>query len=322
MQFREFDQTPDQRVTEMAAGQAGCVARAQVLAAGMTDSMARNRLRRGFWRRSHPGVYVVGGAPHTWDQDVWGAALAVGPQAVISHETALLLHGVSYQLVPRYPITLTVPRGSHHRVRDAVVHQIDDLKPHHMIGLGGLRASRPDRAIVELAATMTTKRLGGLLDHLITERLTTVTQVAIRLGEVARHGKPGVTKLGAVLDERGEGYVPPASKLERLLFEALARTGLPPPSRQVALPGRGALEGLVDAAYLDAKLLIEADGRRWHSRQQDQRRDRLRDAEAARVGWLTLRFLYEQIVEEPEEVAATVADVRSSRLEQLSPKAA
>jgi very-short-patch-repair endonuclease len=81
------------------------------------------------------------------------------------------------------------------------------------------------------------------------------------------------------------------------------------------LPGRGVAEGLVDAAYRDARVLIEADGRRWHTRMRDLKKDHVRDAEAARVGWLTLRFLYEQIVHEPDEVCAIIADVRSSRLD-------
>jgi very-short-patch-repair endonuclease len=98
------------------------------------------------------------------------------------------------------------------------------------------------------------------------------------------------------------------------MFGALAAGGLPAPARQTPLPGRGLAEGLVDASYRDARLILEADGRRWHTRIRDLAKDHLRDAEAARVGWETLRFVYEQIVEEPDEVCATVADVRAIRL--------
>ena len=118
-----------------------------------------------------------------------------------------------------------------------------------------------------------------------------------------------------VLDERSDGPVPAASGLERSLFGALAAGGLPAPIRQMPLPGRGVVDGLVDAAYCDARLIVEADGRRWHTRIRDLKNDHLRDAEAARVGWLTLRLLYEQITHDPAEVCATVADVRSNRLE-------
>jgi Protein of unknown function (DUF559) len=125
-----------------------------------------------------------------------------------------------------------------------------------------------------------------------------------------------------VLDERGPGCLPPQSELEDRVFGLLAAAGLPAPARQFPLPGRGALTGLVDAAYPDVRLVIEADGRRWHTRIRDLRRDHLRDSEAARAGWQTLRFIYEEIVGDPDHVAATVADVRRVRSAQLGRMAA
>jgi len=130
-----------------------------------------------------------------------------------------------------------------------------------------------------------------------------------------------VRLLGDVLDERGDGYVADASELERALFAALGGAGLRLPRRQVPLPGRGALEGLVDAVYDDAKVVLEADGRRWHTRIRDLKRDHLRDAEAARVGWQTLRFLFEQIMGDPDEVCAVVNDVCAVRLRSQEPPA-
>lgn len=134
-------------------------------------------------------------------------------------------------------------------------------------------------------------------------------------GRCCVHGKPGLTKLARVLEERGGGYVPPASELERALFDALAADGLPPPERQIALPGRGAVRGIADGGYRDARIVLEADGRRWHSRVEAARADRARDAQVVRSGWVPLRFVYEQIVHEPAEVCAIVRETRAVRLE-------
>jgi very-short-patch-repair endonuclease len=139
------------------------------------------------------------------------------------------------------------------------------------------------------------------------------------LADVARPGKPGVTALAAVLDDRSDAAVPGASELEQALFAALAGGGLPVPRTQRALPGRGAVEGLVDGAYPDCRLILEADGRRWHTRVRDLRRDHERDAEAARAGWQTLRFLYEQVVRDPDGVCAVVSDVRAVRTGHPAP---
>ena len=157
-------------------------------------------------------------------------------------------------------------------------------------------------------------RLGLVLDDLVFDRRTSNARVSARLREVARPGKPGVTTLGRVLDERSDEAVPPGSELERALVSTLLGGGLPMPERQLPLPGRGAVEGVVDAGYLDCRVILEADGRRWHTRVRDLARDHARDAEAARAGWQTLRFVYEEIMQDPDDVCATVADVRAVRL--------
>jgi hypothetical protein len=307
--------SPDEHVAALASTQASTVSRAQALAIGVSDRMIATRLRRGRWLHLHPGVYAIAGAAPSWEQQLWGAVLAVGPGAIVSHETALLLGGLDERYAPRHPLALSVPRGRHHRVRGAIVHQIGDLRAHHVHTIHGLRASVPARAIVDLAGTVGPRRLAALVD-LATDRLTSTARIATCMAELARPGKPGLSRLGAVLDDRGPGHVPPQSELEARLFDALAAAGLPPPRRQFPLPGRGAVEGMVDAAYVEARVIVEADGRRWHTRIRDLLRDHDRDAEAARVGWQTLRFLYERITESPHEVAATVDDVLRVRSAQ------
>ena len=193
------------------------------------------------------------------------------------------------------------------------MHQIDDLRRHHVSLIDGLPVSRPARAVVEVAATLGRRRLGRVLDDLVFDRRTSYEDVGIVLAEVARPGKPGVVALASVLHDRTTASVPGDNELERALFAALLGAGLPQPVPQRALPGTGAVHGVVDAAYPDCRLILEADGRRWHTRVDDLRRDHERDAEAARAGWQTLRFLYEQITRDPEGVCAVVADVRAVR---------
>jgi very-short-patch-repair endonuclease len=311
--------TPDARVAEIAAAQGGAVSRRQAQACGLTDAMIGHRLRTGRWRRAHPGVHTIAGSPDSWTTTLWSAYLAVGPSTHVSHETALLVHHLPDRRLPRHPVAFTVPHGSHPRVAGAVIHQIDDVLPHHTRRLpSGMLVSTPARAVVEVAATLGQRHLGDVVDEVIAAQLASMGQIETCFSEVARPGKPGMHRLAAVLDERGPGFVPHHSELERALFEALARGGLPAPRRQAALPGRGAIEGIVDAAYDDVRLVLEADGRRWHQRLRDMKHDRERDAEAARVGWLTLRFVYEQILGQSGEVAEIVRDVRATRSERVA----
>jgi Transcriptional regulator, AbiEi antitoxin/Protein of unknown function (DUF559) len=307
----------DNRISLLASRQGSAFSRHQALAAGATDPMIARRIRSGRWTRTHPGVYVLAGSSPSWIQEVWCTWLAAGASATVTHESALRLYGVE-RTAPR-PITLTAPHGSHARIAGAIVHQIDDLAPGHVTLRNGLPVSRVERAVVEVAATIGERRLGAVVDDVIWGRRASLSRVSMCLRQVARPGKPGIAKLARVLDARSDGPVPAGSDLERCMFGALAAGGLPAPARQTPLPGRGLAEGLVDASYSDARLILEADGRRWHTRIRDLANDHVRDAEAARVGWETLRFVYEQIVEEPAEVCATVADVRSVRLDLVDP---
>jgi very-short-patch-repair endonuclease len=294
--------------------QAGAISRAQAQACGLTRRMIERRVSSGRWTPIHRGVYSIAGVPPSWLTTVWAAALAAGEGAVVSHETALLLDGLSDRMLPRRPIKLTLRHGTHPYVPGAIVHQLGDLAPRHIARhRSGLMVTTAARGIVDVSATVGERHLGHLVDDLIVARLVSLAQISCCLRDVTRRGKPGVRALGRVLDDRRDGYVPPHSELERKLFEVLAAGGLPRPRRQVPLPGRGAIEGVVDAAYPDVRLVIEADGRRWHTRVRDLARDHLRDAEAARVGWQTLRLLYEQIVGDPHETCATVHDVQEAR---------
>jgi very-short-patch-repair endonuclease len=123
--------------------------------------------------------------------------------------------------------------------------------------------------------------------------------------------------LADILDERGPGHVPAASELERRLFSVCDLVGLQP-VRQFPLPGRQAITGCVDAALVEAKLILEADGRRWHSRVADFRRDRERDKAAGRAGWHTMRFCHDELVEDPEGEAEGIRETYEQRCRLLA----
>ena len=303
----------DARLGLLARRQAGAFSFEQAIQLGYPSSTISHRVRRGTWEKRLPGVYAVAGTERTRLHDLWVAVLAVGPAATVTHETSCLLHGA--ERLPSRPITLTVPHGWHHELPGIFVHQIDDLQPWHRTSWQGLPVSRPARAVVELAATQPAAMIGRVADDLVASGRTTMAQIGKVFAEVARPGKPGMAKIASVLDARGDGYVPPTTELERMLFDALAAGGVSAPQRQVPVAGRDQVIGIVDAAYPDARLVLEADGRRWHDRVHAAATDRRRDAEAARMGWQTLRFVHEQLKQDPGEVCAIVRETRDLRLD-------
>lgn len=292
-------------------GQCGVFSRLQALAQGFDDDAIARRIRSGEWVREAPGVYGVRWFPDLPDRRLWVAYLAVGPTAVVSHECAAARRG--FGSVPQDRLVLTSGRGSHHRVAGATVHQLLDVLPHHIVIEDGFRITTIPRTIVDCAATVSAVRLERMVEHGIRRKLVTTKEIRDVVGDVARRGKPGMAKLGRALSKFGPGTVVGDTVLEKLLLVAVLGAGNPMPVPQFPHPGRHPGKGRVDFAYPDLKVILEADGRPWHERIADVARDRQRDNEAARAGWVTLRFMYEELEGDPADVGAAVAETLAER---------
>lgn len=305
-------------VAELAATQYGVFARFQLLALGVTNKQIEVCLKSGIWVRLAPGVYGFPGHRSTWSRRLWVAYLAAGERAIVSHQSAM----ADYRIpgFPRTDLHLTVPHPDHQRVRGATVHQSRVLPAHHIIVFNGRRTTTLARSLVDLAPALSVARLGHAYESAIVNEHLTYSKMARTFRELANPSRKGMKKLGHVLDERGPGYVAPASELERRLHEIVELAGLPPLIRQHPLPGHHGVEGCVDGAHPEARLIMEADGRRWHTRLANLARDLARDKQAARVGWDTLRFIYEELTNDREESAATMQDVYNERLDLLRRK--
>ena len=311
-----FMRLPDLVANELAALQSGAFARWQLGPRGVDDDVSRHRVASGAWLRHRPGVFGLPSHPPSFDQRLWIAWLAVGPAAVVSHESAAELHDL--RGVSRGLLTLTARHPTHHRVPGAFVHQINDVLPEHRTSVRGLPTTTVARTVVDLAGRVDRGRLLHITENAKHRGQTTYDEVGAVLMSVARRGKRGVGRLARVLDTLTEFGGVEQSVLERKLLLVLKQHRLPPPILQMSHPSRSLPASCVDAGYPEAKLIVEADGRYWHSRTSDMKRDRERDAAAARAGWQTVRLLYEQIEGDPAGSAATVRDVLAVRLVQLA----
>lgn len=305
----------DQQVALLAAAQYGVFARFQLLALGIEPTLIKRRLRSGHWVRLAPGVYGLPSHRDRWDRQLWAAYLAAGEQSKVSCESAAALYRVDG--FPKKELSVTVPHPQNLRVAGANVHQTRFLPRHHWVNLYGRRTTTLARTLVDLAATTSRLRLDRAYESaLLTDHLT-YAKMSQCFGELLLPGRKGMTKLASILDERGPGFVPAASELERRLFDVCSRVGLQP-VRQFPLPSRGDMTGFVDAAFVEAKLILEADGRRWHDRVASQRQDRHRVNTAARVGWQTLRFGHEELTNDPDGEAETIRETYDQRIALLA----
>jgi very-short-patch-repair endonuclease len=298
MTARDLDAT----IAALASRQHNVFTRVQALSLGATGSLVQRRVATGAWLSEGHGVYGLPGAVQTWPRRLMIAHLDLGSDSVVSHRSAAALH--------RFPSAragtpeLTVPAGGKRsgrwRVHEAAVEGRDRAR------VDALPATTVVRTALDLAGVLPPAALEAVVDGLLAEGRLRLGPFSERALVHRRRGRRGSAALGALLEERGPGYVPPASELEALLFEVLRAGGLPSPVRQHPLPSLHE-PGRVDAAYPEYRLIVEVDGRRWHTRVADFERDRRRDIDAGLLGWRVVRFVWGDLVRQPAWVCHVVA---------------
>lgn len=295
----------DLAVAAIARRQHGAFTRAQACGAGATRRMSDRRVQQRLWLVLDHGVMALPGNPFTWHRQCMAAVLGER-RAVVSGRAAAVLHGFSRFRPGR--VEITVPRASNHRSRLALVHQSDLVEATRVHNIGVVS---PAQAFIEMARHLNVARLGALLDELHGSDRRALDAVRERFVDLARSRWPGIGRVRAVLDERGDGYVPSESELEGQLWSLLGRlSGCVLMVRQARLPwwdgGRGRADDLIPAWAA----IIEADGRRWHTRVRDFEVDRERDNLAVVNGYRALRFTWREITERPRDVLAVIERLR------------
>jgi len=300
--------------------QHGVVTRAQARDLGMSDADVRRMIRTGRWERVAPAIYGVTDHRATWARRLWIAHLHAGSDSVVSHESAGRLH--RYRQVPANLVTLTV--ASHRRAAlPHVRHRVaNDLDLDQITSWHGLPITTEERTIVDLSSALHIASLRSLVEDLVTEHRFSVARIGAELARVRRRGKPGMANLARVLDDLGPGGGLPRSELERLLDGVIAASAVPSPVHEYPLPGRGAVTGFVDRCWPEAKLIVEGDGRKWHTRRAQASLDATRTLEAQAVGYETTRLLWEHLAHDADGTATLLRAVHDQRRRLLDRRSA
>lgn len=285
----------DAVVARLAAKQYGAFNRLQVLAAGGNDALIHRRRRAGLWMPLTTAVYGLPGSPDTWQRSLMVAVLSV-PRAVVSGRAAAALHELT-GFRPSRP-EITIPARSNHRSDCAIVH-----RSNLVVGTqrGGIPVITVPQTLIELAIRgVTARRIEIALDDALAAGLTSIEALGQRYVDLAPSRLPRLRIIRALLEERDEGYVAPSSALERLLYAVLDHPAVPAYERQPRFPWRPNDDERVDALIPSWRLIVEGDGRRWHTRRRDFERDRHRDQQALAHGYRVLRFGWIDLHDSPD----------------------
>lgn len=298
----------DRRVDVIARTQHGVFSRRQALSAGLTRSMIESRLRASTWIRLDPSVYALASHPYTWERQLMAATLSV-PGSVVSGRSAAALHRLDGFRPGR--IDLVAPPGRNERSRLARVHRNSFVDATAVRGIPTLTVAR---TIVDLAATLHPHHLAEVIDRAVTSRSVDLAELTEAFVVHAAGRRPGTRALRELLSARShDAPEPPTTELERLLRRMLDVPALPTFAFEVEMPWWPAGEGRVDSYAASCTLIVEADGRRWHTRERDFTQDRTRDNLAAAHGHGTLRFTYADLTRSVAACRATVTQTAVAR---------
>jgi len=275
------------RLPPEADHQGGAFSRRQALDAGIPRSTVTRRLASGAWRELTPRAYVTALTLVSPLTRAWAGHLTTG--GTVSHASAACLHG--YGPVPD-AVHVTVSRRVHVDEAGVVEHRVR-LEDVDVTRRDGLPITTAERTLVDLLATGSEGEARGLLFRAVQQNW--LDEPALRAHIDRRRGMHGTKQLRKLVELLGTGA---HSVAERRLHEILTQVpGLRWQANVPVCTPEGTF--VPDVVLHDHRVVIEVDGRRYHSDAGQFGRDRERQNVLTRDGWTVLRFTWWDIVERP-----------------------
>ncbi len=285
------------------AARHGVVTRAELLAADLSTHQIDRLRSSGRLVANGTGVYMVAGAPDTFEARVLEAVLDTDGEAWASHHTAARLWGIRVPGAER-PIELTRPYGLSAARRGVRLHRSTLMPESHTTSLRQIPVTTPARTIFDLGRSTSHRLLDRAVEGALRDRLCTIGALHQVLAELGGRGRPGTRRLRQVLESRDLDYVPTSSELEAVGRAVLA--SVPGIEWEANLSDVEGYIRRVDALVRQARMVIEFDGHRFHSQPSDVARDANGDARLVAAGFVVLRFGWIDLTTRPESVRATV----------------
>lgn len=268
-------------------------------------------LDAGTYQRVLRGTYVPGEVDIDLQVRCAAAQRLLPEHARVADRCLLWLLGVDV-LPPGAPmLEVVVPREAVVPRRHGILARTADIRADDRALLSpiAVRCLRPVRATGDLLRRLPLVEAVVVADAVQQAALCDEDQLRT---ELARHaGLKGVRQAYQALelsDARAES--PPESRLRLQLVQA----GLVPVPQFEVRDAAGRFLARVDLAFPAVKVAIEYDGRAVHERDDVFARDRQRQNELVRAGWIVLRYTAADLRRGPTAVVAQVRETVISRL--------
>lgn len=286
----------DARIAEIAARQQGVVARAQLRDEGLSSREIQYRLETQRLRRLHSGVYAVGPVPGPRQREQ-AAVLACGVDAVVSHWSA----AACWTIGPRTPgrsVAVSTPRDVRTTDPGIRVFRVTRLPAEEVTVADGLPVTTPVRTLLDLAGWASS----GDVERALSRAVPTLVAPAELDALLARHPRRrGRRRLRSLVQARFRTGLT-RSEAERKFLRLVESGGLPRPETNVLVRGHE-----IDCLWRDEKLVVEIDGRAYHSDARTFEGDRDRDGVLVSAGYRVMRVTWRQIIDQPRPLLVRLA---------------
>jgi very-short-patch-repair endonuclease len=251
-----------------------------------------------------PNVARLAGAKITPEQRIYAATRAA-KGSVASHRSAAYLWKLD--VVGDDPVDLVVGQTSGLALTGVELHRPKDRADLRPIYWKGVPTTTAVRTLLDLGAVAPQAVAPGL-EQLVIRRILTVAGIQRAIAEHREHGRHGVTVLDRAVRELTLGAKPPDSVLEPVMGRLFERRRIDGWVFHLVV---GGME--LDFGFPEHRVDVEVDGWSSHSTREQFERDRVRDAELGALGWLVLRFTWNQVTRRRAWVASRIAATLASR---------
>ena len=286
----------DAIIRKLAAEQHGAVARPQLVDRGLSRWQIRHRLGTGRLTRLHRGVYGVGPVPGVLQREM-AAALACGPGAVVSHWSAAYGWELTRAREGR-AVAISVPRDVRLNDTGIRVFRTLELADDEATSLDGLHLTTPARTLFDLSGWVSDGELRRAVVRAVPRLVDPADIQALLRRYPRRRGRKRLRRLMEIYGDQGLTR----SEAEREFLRVLRSGGLPLPETNVFVAGYE-----VDCLWRDARLIVEIDGRAYHSDATAFQGDRERDAALTAAGYRVVRATWKRITDHPRKLLVQIA---------------
>jgi hypothetical protein len=277
----------DGAIALLAASQHGAFGLHQLIELGGSGSLARRRCERRVWRLAARGVFVIAGAPATFEQRVMVAVLSAGPGALASHRTAARLWEVSGRM--SVPVEITIPYGRKSNGTNGTVHRSRDLDLADPTARNGIPVTGLGRTVLDVAAVEPQRARPVMWQAMRTHGLTWHDLLRVLIGH-SRHGRPGLGEIRRLINEH-YGVIAGDSGTEDRAYQILVDSGrVPVPDRLVPVMCADGVEVTADFAWPELRAVLEIYGVDHMVNEQVQQADAHRANQIVLAGWSMLTY--------------------------------